>query len=84
MRDCKKCHIRIYGIGCGILEFEIREPFQMGVDLVKGGTCKFPRRGTDNLCRRVVNEKANQLTTGIAGGPDNRNFHRKNIRLLKI
>jgi len=24
-----------------------------------------------------VNEEANQFTTGITGGPDNRNFHDK-------
>jgi hypothetical protein len=42
MRDRKKCHIRINGISCGILEFEIRETFQVRMDLVKGGTCKFP------------------------------------------
>ena len=42
VRDCKECHIRIDGIGLGIRKGEIREPFQVGMDLVKGGSCKFP------------------------------------------
>jgi hypothetical protein len=84
VRDRKKCHIRVDGIGLWILKFEIREPFQVGVDLVKGGTRKFPRRGTRNFCSGVVNEKTDQFTTGVAGSPDNRNLHEKNIRLLEI
>jgi hypothetical protein len=42
MRDREKCNIRVYGIGCGIRKGETGESFQVGVDLVKGGACKFP------------------------------------------
>jgi hypothetical protein len=51
------------------------------MDLVEGGTCKRARGGTRYFCSRMVNEEANQLATGITGGPDYRNFHTLNIRL---
>ena len=37
----KKGKIRINGINFRVFKFEIREPFQVGMDLVKGCTRKF-------------------------------------------
>ena len=75
MGDGEEGNVRIDIIDGRILEPEIGEPLEMGVDLVEGCPCKRARRGAGDLRSRVVNEEANQLATGITGGPDNRNFH---------
>jgi hypothetical protein len=61
----------------------------MRMDLIKRGSRKFPRGSTGNLSGRVVNEETYQLTTGITGSPDNRNFHKRvsdyqNLMLFRL
>src|SRR5512137_860091 len=60
----------------------------MGMDLIKWCSCKRTGSCTGNLCCGMVNEEADQLTTSISGGPDNRNFHNRisncqNLMLFK-
>ena len=42
VRDGEECNVRINRIDIRVFEFEIGEPFQMGMDLVEGGSCEFP------------------------------------------
>ena len=49
MRDGRKCNICIDRIRLRVLKIEVREPFEMGVDLVKRRACQLARRSSDNL-----------------------------------
>ena len=88
MRHGKKGNIRINGINIRVFKQEIGKPFEVGMNLVKRGSRKFPGSSTGDLCSRMVNEEAYQLTTGITGSPDNGNFHKiisdyKNLMLFR-
>jgi hypothetical protein len=84
----KEDKIRVDRIRCRVLKRKIGKPLQVGMDLIERGPGKFAGHGADHVCGRVVREETDQLTTGIPGCPDNRNFHTRifllqNLNLLR-
>lgn len=84
VRDGEEDEVGVNIARVDILKDEIGQPPEVGVDRGDGGAVELARRRRDDLRGRVVQQEPHQLTAGVSGCTDNRNFHKRGCLLYNL